>query len=86
MANTRNANVIRIDTTAQINDVLTINSIKYIGNTSGTASIKAESTSGNLIWEESGASNVYNAEVELLLKNGLFVTVTNGAVLYLYLE
>jgi hypothetical protein len=86
MANTRSNNVIVVDTSAQFSENLTICSIKYIGAASGTASIKADSTSGVVVWEESGTANVYNAEVEIQAHQGMYVTVTNSAKLYIYFE
>lgn len=86
MANTRAGNVIRVDTSAAFVEAKSICGVKYIGASSGTGSIKADSTSGNLMWEESGTANVSNPELEMYSTGGVYVTVTNGAVVYLYLE
>lgn len=84
MSNTRSANVIVVDTSAQFSEPLTICAIKYIGAASGTASIKADSTSGVVIWEESGSSNTFNPELEIELRQGMYVTLANSAKVYIY--
>lgn len=86
MANTRSANVIRIDTSAAFAFPIDICAVKYIGASSGTASIKsAASASGSTLWEEAGTSNVFN-EAKIKDNQGVYVTVTNSAVVYLYLR
>ena len=88
MSNAMTNNVIRVDTTGYTNtNRLRICGVKYIGNTSGTASIKADaSSSGQILWEESGANNVWNPELEINAAGGIYVTLTNSAVIYIYLE
>jgi hypothetical protein len=86
MANANKANVIFVDTTGTaITGLTSIASIKYIGNASGTATIKNANSGGATLWEESGASNVFN-QVEIDAPQGLYVTLTNGAKVYIYLE
>lgn len=86
MANARAGTVIYCDTTdTTYTGPLKIKGIKYIGNTSGTAELKQGSSSGATLWRESGSSNVFN-EVEMFIKDGLNVTLTNSAVIYIYLE
>ena len=85
MANVKTANVIMVDTSAQFDGKFKICSVKYIGNTSGSASIKADSTSGSVVWEESGTANVFNSECCMYL-DGMYVTVANSAKVYIYLE
>jgi len=84
MANTRAANVLRVDTTADFADLKNICGIKYIGAASGTAVIKDKDTSGNTLWQESGTSNVFN-EVKINAAEGMRVEVTNSAVVLIYL-
>jgi hypothetical protein len=86
MSNTRAGSVIFVDTSAAFSDAMDIQSIKYIGNTSGAASIKKESSSGNALWEESGTANVYNANVDIRCPKGIYVTVSNSAKVYIYLK
>jgi len=86
MANTRAANVIRVDTTAAFSGPLFVQSIKYIGSSSASATVRSGSASGNTLWQESGASNVHNADVCLKAGDGLHVTITNSSVVYLYLK
>lgn len=86
-AYTQKDNVIRItDDNDTVPGILNICGIKYIGQTNGSISIKADqSSSGMVLWEESGAANVYN-HVSIRSKDGIWVDVANGAVVYLYLE
>jgi hypothetical protein len=87
MANHREGNVIYVDTDAAFADVRNVCAIKYIGNTSGTANLKGDaSSSGALLWEEEGTANVFDADIEIRCDTGVYVTVTNGAVVYLYVK
>ena len=85
MANTRAGNVVKVDTSGLLSDVRSIEAIKYIGNTSVTALSQKGSSSGANLLEESGTGNVFN-EVCIECPNGVYVTVTNSAVVYLYLK
>lgn len=80
------ANCIRVEASTQFSDVRRIRSIKFIGTTGASATIKETSSSGEVVWTESGTANVYNPEVCLHNNNGFYVTITSGAVVYLYLE
>ena len=88
MANTRSGNVIYVDTTGYtLDQSVEICSVKYIGNTSGTAVITSgTSGSGSKLWEESGASNQAAEEIEARADSGFHVAITNGAKVYIYLE
>lgn len=87
MANTFKANVIRVDTTAAFTNALSIETIKYIGSSSGSASIKAAaSASGSNLWEQAGSANWTDSNVHIKDTQGVYVTVTNSAVVYLYLK
>lgn len=86
MANARRANVIRVDTSAAFTDVRRIMGVKYAGATSGTAKIRSNAASdGMILWEHDGDvlefDDVCIKEVE-----GVYVEVTNSAVVYLYLK
>jgi hypothetical protein len=86
MANSYTGNVQFVDTTGTtLAFISNVCGVKYIGNASGTATIKAGSTSGAVVWEESGASNVFN-QVDFRCSDGLYVTLTNGAKIYIYFE
>ena len=85
MANTRAGNVIKCDTTATFTDAKQICGIKYIGAASGTAVITDAGGSGNNLWVESGTTNQWN-DAEIVANDGVTVTVTNSAIVYLYLE
>lgn len=86
MANSRAANVIRVDTTADFEGPINISAIKYIGAESGSAVIEANGSDSDLkLWEESGASNTFN-QVCIRDARGVRVEVSNNAVVYLYLK
>lgn len=85
MANHRQANVIYVDTTATFADVRRVDYVRYVGAASGTAEIREENGSGQLLWQESGTANVPASELMLRSGKGLHVVVTNGAIVYLYL-
>jgi hypothetical protein len=86
MANHREGNVIFVDTDAAFTDVRSICGVKYIGNTNGTATIKGSGASGgDVVWQEAGTANIYD-QVELRDSEGVYVAVTNGAKVYLYLK
>lgn len=85
MSNTRGGNVIRVDTSAAFTDVRSIEGIKYIGNTNGTASIKKTDTNGAVLWEARGTSDTFD-DVCLRSPTGIYVTVANSAVVYIYLR
>lgn len=84
MANKRQGNVLRVDTTSStFNESMQICGIKYIGAASGTATILGRGTSDEL-WQESGAANVFN-EAKITAQDGITVNVTNGAIVYIYI-
>jgi hypothetical protein len=89
MSNTRAGNVIRVDTSANFTDVRNIETIKYIGASSGTAvitkAVAAADNSGNKLYEASGTSNELAHGLEIRCPTGVYVAVSNSAVVYLYL-
>ena len=87
MANARTGNVIFVDTTGYtLDQTVIISNVKYIGNTSGTATITAgTSGSGQVIWKESGASNLRADEICAKV-DGFHVAVANSAQVLIYLE
>jgi hypothetical protein len=88
MANTKAGNVYFFDTTAgTIPGPAKIGSVKYIGNTSGTAAITAGTGgSGNPVWQESGTSNQAAEEICAFSSDGFYIALTNSAKIYVYLE
>jgi len=85
MANTQSGSVIFVDTTAYTGvGKAYICAIKYIGASSGTATIKDGGANGNVVWEELGASNIFN-QVEMTITD-LYVTLANSAKVYIYLR
>jgi hypothetical protein len=85
MANYRKNNVLVVDTSAEFDGKFVIAAINYIGAASGTASIKDDVTGGSVLWEEAGTANVHN-QVNIEGHNGIYVTVTNSAKVYIYLK
>lgn len=87
MANSKTGNVIYVDTTGYtVSQAVTIESVKYIGNTSGTAAITSGTTgSGSPIWQESGTNNLTVEEICARCDSGFHVEVTNSAKVYIYL-
>lgn len=85
MANVREGNCQFVDTSAAFTDIKNIKSIKYIGAASGTATIKGGGTSsGDVMWEESGSTNTWNDDLGLRDCEGIYVTLTNSAKVYIY--
>ncbi len=85
MANARAANVLIVDTSAQFDGQHRVCGVKYIGNTNGTASIKADSSAGVVVYEADGTADIFE-DIRAALNHGMYVTITNGAKLYIYLE
>lgn len=84
MANTSNGNVYRIDTTdTDLPAVRNICGIKYVGANSGTATVKAISSSRESLWEHAGDVIVHD-DVKIRANQGIEVEVTNGVVVYIY--
>lgn len=80
MANAlRTENVIRIDTTAQVDGILDIDYIKVVG---GTVTVNANTSAGELIYQ--GVAG--DKDPVTLRTNGMYVTVGGGAVVYFYLR
>jgi hypothetical protein len=85
MGNTYANNVIRVDTSAAFTGIRKITAIKYIGASTGTAVITTDAASGtNKVWEEAGTTNTFNTDLNIHCGTGVYVTVTNSAVVYLY--
>lgn len=79
MANARAQNVLILDTSGQINGNLKICGIKLkAGADTATITVKADSTSGTVVWEMSASANtqVYDADIELSLPGGAYFTFT----------
>lgn len=87
MANHRKENVIFVDTTADFTGIYHIESIKYIGNTSGTAVVNLDTNAdAKAVWQASGANDLSADEVCIKAQKGFGVTLTNGAKIYIYLK
>lgn len=89
MANTRTKNVLRIDTSAQFTENLIIDSILYLpGSGSPSASIKADSSAGNLVWEAGTnvTTRTHEHGLDMHMTGGTYVSIAGtGSVIYLYL-
>ena len=83
MANHRQANVIFADTTATFDGVRQVMSIRYVG-VAGDAATVTDATSGNVLWEASGAAQESDT-VDISGAGNLRVEITNTAKVYLYL-
>jgi hypothetical protein len=88
MANGKTNNVIFVDTTGYTDSsAAIIESVKYIGNTSGTAVITAGTAgTGQTLWKESGSSNQAAEEICVRCDGGFHVAVTNSAQVLIYLK
>lgn len=87
MANTRTANVIRVDTTAYTYAAsVKIESVKYIGASTSSAIItQGTSGSGGKLYENANATTDPVEEINART-DGFYVALTGTAVLYIYLE
>ena len=70
--------------TASFPENICIEAIKYIGAATSSAAL-TDYASSKALWEEASSSNVFN-EVCLRTKNGITVTLTGTAAVYLYLK
>jgi len=87
MANTRDNNVIALDSTGAISgDVWRIKSFHYVGASSGSVILRSPDGSGKVVYEASGASDNSLDVGNLHVIGDLHVTVANGAKLYIYLK
>jgi hypothetical protein len=86
MANAQKSNVLIVDTSAQFAGTYYIKAIKYVGaGTTPTATIKADSTSGTVVWEDAAVTTTFN-QVCINIKDGMYVTLAGtGTKLYIYL-
>lgn len=88
MANTRNGNVVFIDTdNTVLPGPLKVVGVKYIGAATSSASLKAGTTAGPELWRETSTGNVFD-DVCITVKEpaGLHVDLTGTAVIFVYLE
>ena len=88
MSNQAQYNVIYVDTNAGFSGPKVICGVKYIGAASGTAVITSGSAdgSGNRLWAEGGTANQHVDDMDVVAKDGFYVTLTNSAKVYIYLE
>lgn len=87
MANASADNVMFIDTdNTTIPGPVRIKSIKYIGASTSSVSLKQGTTSGTVLWTENASTNVFNGEVCIRTSGDVFVDITGTAAIYVYLE
>jgi hypothetical protein len=90
MANTRAQNVWVIDTSGQIDGAHCLENVKLVTNgADATVTIKADSTSGTVVYSARAASGSdnYDHDLGIQLTSGFYVTITGtNAKAYLYVE
>lgn len=87
MANSYTDNVIFVDTSPFTLDAqVTIQSLKYRGNTNGTAVVRGGTASDAPVYYENDGADDDNFDTCIRSKQGIRVEVTNGATIYLYLK
>lgn len=98
MANYRRANVQFVDTTASFTDIRRIHSIKFIGDLDTAIAItpllpSGSDDSGKMIWTRGGSQDtqgepidVLDSDLDIRAMDGIKVTVTGAASVYLYME
>lgn len=87
MANTKGANVIRIDTTAAFSDAREIVGISYKpGSGSPAVTIRDTDSSGAILWEHDGTTDIFE-DPYIRNSRGVHVTVAgSGTLVFLYLR
>lgn len=90
MSNYRAQNVLVVDTSAAFTYAGRIESVKLIGGSgASTVTIKADDTSGAVVYQARAAIGVdnYDHDICLQVDNGFYVTMGGtGAIAYIYLE
>lgn len=90
MANYRSQNIQFVDTSADFTERVAICNVKLIAaGATATITIKADNSSGSVIYEASTAANTANYDhgIDVELRGGYSVAVSGaGAKAYLYLE
>ncbi len=90
MANARKQNVLIIDTTGQIDGDLKICSIKLVSSSdASTLTVKADSTSGAVVWAMKAGANVdaTDTDIKLTLPGGAYFTLSGTSpVAYIVVE
>ena len=84
MAFTQQANVYRVTSDEDFSQIKNIHSIKYISSAAGTAIIKDKNSSGDQLWEASGADEVYEHLHIKGASKGISVILTGTALIYIY--
>lgn len=85
MATTSGSSVRRLTSTDTIADATHIKGIKIISDGTGTATIRDQSASGSIVWEESTANQSKFEQVDIRASQGVHVTIVATATVYLYL-
>lgn len=88
MANSYAGTVIKVDTSAAFSFAKNVAAIKYIGtNSTASAALYAGAVStGSQLWEAASAAVQYNEGLCIRDDQGIYVSVANGAVVYIYLK
>ena len=86
MANSRGNNVLFCDTdNTQYAENIRIKSIKYIGASTSSATIRKKDASGAIVWTEDGSADKVD-EVCIVAPQGIWVDITGTAAVYIYRE
>lgn len=87
MANYTAENVVFVDTDGYVNEgQIQIQSLFYKGNTNGDIKIRAGTASDGPILYENGGADDDHFDTLIRSKNGIYVEVSNGAQVFLYLN
>ena len=87
MAGSNNSNVVYCTATLAVIGPVFVRSIKYIGSSSGTATVTSGTASGGVsLWAQSGSANWSDHDMNIVNGKGVYVTLSNSAKVYLYLK
>lgn len=89
MANERNQNVWRVDTTGDVtSDLADVQSIRWVGGQSGDE-VEIADADGNIVWSSIAAANDFvdnDNSIDLRLPGGFSVPTLDGGILYVYVR
>lgn len=87
MAGSINSNVVYCTATLAIVGPVAIRAIKYIGASSGTATVTTGTATGGVsLWAQSGSANWQDQGMNIFNTKGVYVTLANSAKVYVYLK
>jgi hypothetical protein len=91
LANTRKGNVVKVDTSAEFNEVLRIERVKVVNANAGsqTSTIKSGGSGGTIVYTKTLAASteaVEDVPMRFTYGDQCYVTVGTDCTVYLYLE